>query len=120
MTNNGVTLFCLVDGESAPFPVKVESTETIKTALSPQFDDVTAKDLALSKVSITIADDDDNDDDDLLILLNNIPKNDKKKLKAVANKVSDVFDNEPDENMILVIVQRPPSSPTPRSDDFSS
>lgn len=62
MTNNVLTLFCLVDGESTPFPVKIESTETIgglkdavKTALSPQFDDVTAKDVTLWSVSIPIA-----------------------------------------------------------------
>jgi len=42
--------------------------------------------LTLWRVSIPVAvDDDDDGDDDLPILLNNVPKNDKKKLKAVTN-----------------------------------
>lgn len=57
--------------------------------------------LTLWRVSIPVADkNEDNDvdeDSDLPILLNNIPKNDKKKLKTVTNKVSDVFGSEPDE-----------------------
>jgi hypothetical protein len=47
MTNNLLTLFCLVDGEPTPFPVKIESTETIgglkkaiKDEKTPRFDDV--------------------------------------------------------------------------------
>ncbi|KAG0072983.1 hypothetical protein BGZ92_003966 [Podila epicladia] len=49
MTTNMLTLFCLVDGESTSFPVKIESTETIgdlkdeiKRKMTPRFDDVAA------------------------------------------------------------------------------
>ncbi|KAG0028023.1 hypothetical protein BGZ82_008641 [Podila clonocystis] len=104
MTDNLLKLFCVVESESTPFPVKIKCTETIsdlkkaiKDEKTPRFDD---------------DNDDDNDDDDLPILLNNIPNDNKKKLKAVTNKVSDVFGNEPDEKMIHVIVQRP--QPVPR------
>ncbi|KAI1288806.1 hypothetical protein EDD11_009648 [Mortierella claussenii] len=105
MTNNLLTLFCVVDGESRPFSVKIESTETIsalkdeiKKKKSPRFDDVAADELTLWSVSIPIADDDDDDDDDdeLPIYINNMPKRDKKKLKAVANTVSEIFGNSPD------------------------
>ena len=70
---------------------------------APAFRDVAAKDLILWKVLIRIA-----DDEDLPILLNNIPKTDKKRLKAVTNTVFDVFGNAPDGKMIHIIVQRPP------------
>ncbi|KAI1294265.1 hypothetical protein EDD11_008201, partial [Mortierella claussenii] len=119
MTDNQLTLFCLVDGESTPFPVEIEAAKTIgslKKAIKDEkaiaFADVDADMLTLWRVSIPVADDDD-DDDELPILLNNIPKNDKKRLKAVANKVTEVFGNEPAEKMILVIVQRPPPVQTP-------
>ncbi|KAF9368727.1 hypothetical protein CPB97_004301, partial [Podila verticillata] len=117
MTNN-LKFFCLVDGESTPFPVEIEPAKTIgelkdamKEKKSPEFDDIAADKLTLWRVSIPLPDDnndDDDDDDDLPILLNNISKIDRRKLKTVTNKVSDVFGNEPDEKMIHVIVQRPP------------
>lgn len=93
-------------------------SKLLRTALStslrgpsmPDWKLTPSKDLTLWRVSIPVADDsdDDDDDDDLPIHLNNIPKNDKKKLKAVTSRVSDVFGNNPDEKMIHVIVQRPP------------
>ncbi|KAF9929116.1 hypothetical protein FBU30_001845 [Linnemannia zychae] len=119
MTDIHMTLFCLVDGEatSNAFSVKSLSSDTvddlkdaIKTKKALRFDDVAADELTLWRVSIPIADDNDDDDeeeDDLPILLNNIPKSDKKRLKAVANKVSEVFDTTPGEKVIRVIVQRP-------------
>ena len=63
MNDNHLTLFCLVDGEatSNAFPVKIESSKTIgdfkdliKTALSPQYDDIAAKDFTLWRVSIPV------------------------------------------------------------------
>lgn len=83
----------------------------IKHQKAPGFDDIAADELTLWRVSIPVADDNDEVDDnnDLPILLNNIPKNDKKKLKAVTQKVFNVFGNKHDEKMIHVIVQWPPS-----------
>ncbi|KAG0325630.1 hypothetical protein BG000_001729 [Podila horticola] len=106
-----MSLFCLVDGESASnvFPVKLSADESIgdlknliKTALSPQFDDVTAKDLTLWRVSIPITD----DDNAIPILLNNVTS-DKKKLGPV-DDISDVFEVRPPKKTIHIIVQRPP------------
>ncbi|KAF9084759.1 hypothetical protein BGX29_002354, partial [Mortierella sp. GBA35] len=109
MANNNLTLFCLVDGESIPFSVKTSPNSTVdelKVSIHARLEiDTPSKDLTLWRVSIPVADDsdDDDDDDDLPIHLNNIPKNDKKKLKAVTSRVSDVFGNNPDEKMIHVI-----------------
>ncbi|KAG0363877.1 hypothetical protein BGX24_004833, partial [Mortierella sp. AD032] len=120
MTDNRLRLFCLVNGEatSNAFPIEIESTKTIgdlkeliKTKKANDFQDVDADKLTLWRVSISVADDnnDDNDDDDedLPILLVNVLKNDKKRLKAVTQKVTDVFGYEPAENTIHIIVQRP-------------
>ncbi|KAK5796916.1 hypothetical protein F5H01DRAFT_418842 [Linnemannia elongata] len=119
MNDNHLTLFCLVDGEatSNAFPVKIESSKTIgdfkdliKTTLSPQFDDITAKDLALWRVSIH-----DDDDNDLPVLLDSVPV--KKKLRAT-NKLFMVFDADLPEDTIHVIVQRPlPAAKREREED---
>ncbi|KAI1299071.1 hypothetical protein EDD11_006555, partial [Mortierella claussenii] len=112
-TDNLLTLFCLVDGESAPFSVDINSSKTvdhlkvaIKDKLSPRFDDISVVDLTLWCVSIPVADDDD-DDADVPIYINNISKDDKKKLKPT-RELSDVFGYKAAKNMIHVIVQRPP------------
>ncbi|KAI9242855.1 MAG: hypothetical protein BYD32DRAFT_402000 [Podila humilis] len=61
MTNIQLSLFCLVDGESTPFPVEIESTKTIgdlKRAIKDDnaiaFADVDAKMLTLWHVSIPV------------------------------------------------------------------
>ncbi|KAG0249364.1 hypothetical protein BGZ95_007572, partial [Linnemannia exigua] len=128
MTDNHLTLFCLVDGEttSNAFPVEIESSKTIgdlkkliKTETPDTFSGVDAKDLTLWRVSISVADDnhddndDDDDDEDLPILLDNVLKNDKKRLKAVTQMVTDVFGYRPVENTIHIIVQRPPQVHAP-------
>lgn len=109
MTDNHLTLFCLVDGESASnaFPVEVESSKTIgdlknllKTKKAPEFDDIAADKLILWSVSIS-----DDDDDDLPILLGSF--SDKKKLKVTA-KLSKVYAMGPPEDTIHIIVERPP------------
>jgi len=112
MTNNLLTLFCLVDGESTPFPVKIESTETIgglKKAIKDEktndFNDVDADKLTLWRVSIP--DDDDDDDDRIPIVLDNVNNKDKKKLRET-RELSEVFPAKPPKNTIHVIVQRPP------------
>jgi len=109
MTNT-LTLFCLVDGDSAPFPVEIESTKTvgslkdsIKLKKTPRFDDVAADELTLWSVSIPVSDD---DDDEAPLYIDNILETDKKKLKATT-KLSKVFGAVP-EDTIHIIVQRPP------------
>ncbi|KAF9900515.1 hypothetical protein EC991_007219 [Linnemannia zychae] len=116
MANNLLTLFCLVDGESTPFPVKIESTETIgslkdeiKLKNAPEFDDIAADKLTLWRVSIPVPEDDDNQPP---ILLNNIVTKDKKKL-GPATRLSKVFPAELPEETIHFIVQRPPQGREP-------
>ncbi|KAF9415354.1 hypothetical protein BGZ94_000118 [Podila epigama] len=119
MTNNNpLTLFCLVDGESTPFPVEIESTKTIgdlkdaiKDKKAPRFDDVAADELTLWRVSIPDADDDENDEESP-VLLDSIPSKDKKKLKAT-HDLSDVFKETPPKKTIHIIVQRPAPACTP-------
>ncbi|KAF9349932.1 hypothetical protein BGX26_011839 [Mortierella sp. AD094] len=118
MTNNLLSLFCLVDGEatSNAFPVEIESTKTIghlkdliKAKKANNFHDVDADDLILWRVSIP-----DDDDDEQPILLENVPE--RKKLKATT-KLSKVFDSELPEDTIHIIVQRPPQA-TPIQQTF--
>ncbi|KAG0330642.1 hypothetical protein BG000_011618 [Podila horticola] len=121
MTDNRMSLFCLVDGEalSNAFSIKIPSNDTvddlknlIKTKKAPRFDGVAADELTLWRVSIP--DDDDNGDDDLPILLDSIPGKDRKRLKATT-KLSKVFIGELPEDTIHVVVHRPSQS---RSDDL--
>ncbi|KAH7028519.1 hypothetical protein BKA57DRAFT_431333 [Linnemannia elongata] len=112
MTENYLTLFCLVDGEPTfnAFPVEIESTKTIgnlkdliKTKKAPRFDDVAADELTLWRVSIP----DDDNDDEIPIVLGNVNNKDKKKLRATRGLL-EVFPDKPPKNTIHVIVQRPP------------
>ena len=111
MTNNRLTLFCLVDGEatSNAFSIKVPSIDTvddlknlIKSALSPQFDDIAAKDLSLWRVSIPIT----KDNSEIPILFNNIAKEEKEKLLP-SKDLSNIFEEKPPKKTIHIIVQRP-------------
>ena len=109
MTNNLLTLFCLVDGESTSFSVHVDPSETVddlKVAIKDKnpetFNGVDAKDLTLWRVSIPV---DDDDNDDIPIPLDSVPE--KKRLKATT-RLSKVFDTELPEDTIHIIVQRPP------------
>ncbi|KAK5809561.1 hypothetical protein F5H01DRAFT_415530 [Linnemannia elongata] len=112
MTNNLLTLFCLVDGEATTnaFPVEIESSKTIgdlkehfKTKKSPEFDDIAADKLTIWRVSIP----DKDDDDETPIKVDNVSESEKKKLRAT-NKLSMVFDAAFPEDTIRVVVQRPP------------
>jgi len=111
MTNNLLTLFCLVEGESSPFSVDFEPSKTvdllkvaIKTALSPQFDAVTAKDITLWHVAIPLA-----------------PLQDRKPIVSKegdsatkldpTEDVSDTFKEQPPKKTINIIVQRPGMQP---------
>ncbi|KAF9287535.1 hypothetical protein BGZ68_001691 [Mortierella alpina] len=113
MTDNHLTLFCLVEGESTSnaFPVEIEPSKTIgelkkliKTEQAPAFDDITANSLTLWKVSLSIP----NDEEDTSITLDAF--SDKKKLRPT-DDVSDVFNEKPPKKTIHIIVQRPPSPP---------
>ncbi|KAF9322726.1 hypothetical protein BG006_002104, partial [Podila minutissima] len=110
MTNMQLSLFCLVDGESTPFPVEIESTKTIgdlKKAIKDDnaiaFADVDAKMLTLWRVSIPV-----------------LPKKERKNISLVnvpskeeldeTDDVSDVFKETPPKKTIHIIVQRPSQS----------
>ncbi|KAF9920918.1 hypothetical protein BGZ67_000908, partial [Mortierella alpina] len=117
MTNNLLTLFCLVDGEatSNAFSVKVPSSDTvddlrklIKTEIPDTFTGVDAKDLTLWRVSIPMT----RHNNELTILFNNISKEEKEKLHP-ADDLSDVFDEQPCKKTIHIIVQRRPAVQAP-------
>ncbi|KAK5809582.1 hypothetical protein F5H01DRAFT_381910 [Linnemannia elongata] len=117
MTDDHLTLFCLVDGEatSNAFSVKIPSTDTvddlkdhIKTKKSPEFDDVAADKLTLWRVSIP----DDEDHDEIPVVLDNVIIKDQKKLRAT-RELSDVWKDKPPKGTIHVIIRRPPQEHTP-------
>ncbi|KAG0071922.1 hypothetical protein BGZ92_004149 [Podila epicladia] len=110
MTDNRLSLFCLVDGEAAPFSIRIASSDTvddlkkaIKTEKTNAFEGVDANNLILWSVSIPVSDDDD-DDDEVPVYIDNIPKDGKKKLKAT-RELHGVFGDEAAKNMIHIIVQ---------------
>jgi hypothetical protein len=93
MTNNPLTLFCLVDGEatSQAFSVEIDPTKTvdglkkvIKAEKTPRFDDIAADELTLWCVCVEITD----DEEELPIVLDKL--NEKKKL-GPATRISKVF-----------------------------
>ncbi|KAI8344978.1 hypothetical protein B0O80DRAFT_534669, partial [Mortierella sp. GBAus27b] len=106
---NDLRLFCILEGESTPFPVTIDSDKTvgdlkdaIKTKKSNYLASIDADQLTLWKVSIQI-----NDNDETPILLDNV--SDKKKLGPSAD-LSDVFEEKPPKKRIHILVQRPPSA----------
>ncbi|KAG0221761.1 hypothetical protein BGW42_007326, partial [Actinomortierella wolfii] len=110
MTDHQLTLFCLVDGEASSnaFSVKVPLTDTvddlknlIKTALSPQFDDIAAKDLILWRVNHPVIAANKHNP----ILLSAI---DSPTELDPTDDISDVFTETPPKKTIHIIVQRPP------------
>ncbi|KAF9944228.1 hypothetical protein BGZ70_004893, partial [Mortierella alpina] len=130
MTDNHLSLFCLVDGEATPFSVEVDRTKTvdhlkqlIKAKKTPEFDDFPADKLTLWRVSISddtlarhrvstpndtlsqhqVSVPDDNDDEQPILLDN---WSEKKKLNATA-KLSKVFDTELLEDTIHIIIRHP-------------
>ncbi|KAG0338967.1 hypothetical protein BG005_003579, partial [Podila minutissima] len=110
-----ITLFCLQDGEatSRVFSIDINPEKSvahlkdlIKAKKTIDFSDIDSDKLTLWRVSISNPDD---DDDNLSILLDNVRDEDKKKLKS-STKLSKIFDTDPPEETIHVIVQRPPSA----------
>ncbi|KAF9299830.1 hypothetical protein BGZ74_008605 [Mortierella antarctica] len=115
MTDNHLTLFCLVDGDttSQTFSVEIDPTKTvdglrkaIKTEIPGTFNGIDGKDLTLWQVSIPITD----DNDEIPILLDNVTNVVKKKLSP-ATRLSKVFPGELMEETVHIIVQRPPQVP---------
>ncbi|KAG0195588.1 hypothetical protein BGX28_001035, partial [Mortierella sp. GBA30] len=112
MTDNHLTLFCLIDGEAASsvFPVSASTTTTIgdlkdliKTKIANDFRDVDADKLTLWRVTISNTD----ENEELPISLESL---NAKKLRATS-KLSMIFADLP-EDAIHVIVQRPLPGPS--------
>ncbi|KAH7055052.1 hypothetical protein BKA57DRAFT_452890 [Linnemannia elongata] len=110
MTNNHLTLFCLVDGEatSNAFSVKIPSSDTvddlkdlIKTKKAPRFDDVAADELTLWHIDYPVVAANKHQP----VLLNAI--NSPTELDPT-DDIADVFAETPPKKTIHVLVQRPP------------
>jgi len=105
MSDNLVTLFCLVEGESVSnaFEIEVASTKTVSTLKNlivdgnqaPAFKDVAAKDLILWRVSIP-----DGSATTITALV------DKTELDKPRTPLSKLFPENPDDNT-YILVQRP-------------
>ncbi|KAF9112859.1 hypothetical protein BGX30_007159, partial [Mortierella sp. GBA39] len=110
MTDNHLTLFCLVDGEatSNAFSIEIEQTKTvdhlkdlIKVKKTIDFNDIDADQLTLWRVSIPV-----------------VPANKHKPIVLYevesstefdpTDDVSDVFPKTPPKKTIHIIIQRPP------------
>ncbi|KAF9198351.1 hypothetical protein BGZ59_004674, partial [Podila verticillata] len=120
MTDNHLTLFCLVDGEatSRAFSVDIDRTKSvdhlkklIKSKKTPRFDDVAAYELTLWRVSIS----DDNQGSAVTI----DALDDKTELNNPRAQLSKLFPENPDDNT-YIIVQRPPQVLTPVSGHLSA
>ena len=112
MTDNHMNLFCLVDGEatSTAFSVKIPSNDTvddlknlIKTALSPQFDDIAAKDITLWRVDQPVIA--ANKHNPILLSAIEFPTE-----LDPTDDISDVFEHHPPKKTIHIIVQLPSQS----------
>ncbi|KAG0038792.1 hypothetical protein BGZ83_002997, partial [Gryganskiella cystojenkinii] len=108
MTDNLVTLFCLVDGDSNPFSVDVNRTKTvdmlkdsIKAKIPDTFHGADAKDFILWRVSIPVSPKKDRNG----ISLANVHS---KEEPDETDDVSEVFQETPPKKTIHVIVTRPP------------
>ncbi|KAF9336882.1 hypothetical protein BG006_006990 [Podila minutissima] len=107
MTDNHLTLFCLVDGEatSRAFSVDIDRTKSVghlkKLVKSekPRFDDIVADELSLWRISVS----DDNQGSAVMI----DALDDKTELNNPRTRLSELFPESPDDNT-YIIVQRPP------------
>ncbi|KAG0042488.1 hypothetical protein BGZ89_006885, partial [Linnemannia elongata] len=115
MSDNQLTLFCLVDGEatSNAFSVEIEPTKTvdalknaIKTKKAPEFDNIAADKLTLWCVPIPVVPANKHKSivlDDFLEAATELDPTDD---------VADVFSEKPPKKTIHIIVQRPLSDAT--------
>ncbi|KAF8915298.1 hypothetical protein BGZ58_005497, partial [Dissophora ornata] len=109
MTDNSLTLFCLVDGDatSNAFPVEIKSTKTIgdlkkliKVEQSPDFDYIAANNLTLWHVAHPVIAANKHQP----VLLNAI---DSPTELDPTDDIADVFTETPPKKTIHIIVERP-------------
>ncbi|ORY88698.1 hypothetical protein BCR41DRAFT_31338 [Lobosporangium transversale] len=112
MTSNKVKLFCILDGDSSAFEVKLDADDSIaalkkaiKKEKEPEFDDIAADKLNLWLVSLPSA-------PKRQIALNNLTANEESRkkpeeLEDSTCEISDVFGAAPPKKTIHIIVQRP-------------
>lgn len=110
MTNDHVSLFCLVNGEAMAnaFSIKIPSSDTvddlkdlIKAKQSPDFDNIVVNNLMLWHVMIPIVPANKHKP----ITVNEIAF--KTELDPTDN-ISDVFEDQPPKKTIHIIIQCPP------------
>ncbi|KAF9924655.1 hypothetical protein BGZ67_009152, partial [Mortierella alpina] len=115
MTNNLLTLFCLVDGEatSNAFSVKVSPNDTvdnlkelIKNKKAPEFDDIATDKLTLWRIAHSVVAANKHQP----VLLNVI---DSQTELDPTDDISEVFEQQPPKKTIHIIVQRPPQVHAP-------
>ncbi|KAF9327744.1 hypothetical protein BG006_009002 [Podila minutissima] len=113
VTDNCMSLFCLIDGESASsiFSVKLSPDDSIgdlkdliKIEKSPRFDDVAANKLTLWRVSVPVVAANKHKP----IILTEI---DSAMELDPTDDISDVFEETPPKNTVHIIVQRPLLAP---------
>ncbi|KAF9896245.1 hypothetical protein BX616_007836 [Lobosporangium transversale] len=110
MSTQKIKLFCILDGDSSGFEVKLENDDTIaalkdaiKEKQSPLLDDIRASEL----VSIPIGDEDDDEDDKPIFLNDHRLTAKKIGAKKGVTEISEVFGASSAKKTIHVIVQRP-------------
>ncbi|KAF9081985.1 hypothetical protein BGX27_004680, partial [Mortierella sp. AM989] len=104
MTTQKIKLFCILDGDSSAFPVKLDSDDTIgelkkaiKEEKKPRLDDIDADKLLLYQIAIP--------DEGTQVNLNNVDS--PKPLLKATTEIAEVFGTAPPKKTIHVIVQRP-------------
>jgi len=109
--DSSLSVFCLVDGEAPAraFRISISSTATvsdlkklIKTEKPNEFSDVDADMLTLWRIFISPT---NVDDDEVPVSLDTLTE--KIKLRPIS-RLSKVFTEQPSEEAIHIIVQRPP------------
>ncbi|KAF9370391.1 hypothetical protein BGX21_005573, partial [Mortierella sp. AD011] len=111
MTAQKIKLFCILDGDSSAFEVKLDADDSIaalkdaiKEKQSPLLDDIRASELLVHHVLIPST-------PKRQITLNNLTANEREKkleeLEDPTTEISEVFGTVPAKKTIHVIVQRP-------------
>ncbi|KAF9151304.1 hypothetical protein BGX21_005671 [Mortierella sp. AD011] len=87
-----IKLFCILDGEAAAFPVKLDADDTvgdlknaIKEEQSPLLDDIRTSELVLFHVSIPIGIEDEDEDDKPILLDEYMKATTTKKISSKQN-----------------------------------
>ncbi|KAF9991786.1 hypothetical protein BGZ79_003981, partial [Entomortierella chlamydospora] len=114
MTSEKVKLFCILDGDSTAFPVKVAADETVgelKKAIKGEkpndLQDVDADKLVLFRVSVASS-------PKKQITLSKLIEEKEctpKELEDPTSEISEVFSTAPAKKTVHVIVQRPAAAP---------